>query len=232
MPTTAPRAACPVSHAPPPPATPATAPLRPLAPAERLAQARAAWHETGLYLASHPGAFALARISRRLRPVQTLPVAGTVVNDLRVAREILSRDDVFLKSGRRSMGDLITQVMGPYALLNMDGPAHRELRSRLHDLFTPAYVDTLAGAVLAPLLRALRASLLAGEDVDLVRFTRLLTGKMTCHMLGVAVGDGQDVEGVGGVGAVGGTATRARPSAPTSRWSTSARPSPPTSASA
>jgi cytochrome P450 len=193
MPTTAPRAACPMPPAPPPPASPAATPLRPLAPAERLAQARAAWHETGLYLASHPGAFALARISRRLRPVQTLPVAGTVVNDLRVAREILSRDDVFLKSGRRSMGDLITQVMGPYALLNMDGPAHRDLRSRLQDLFTPAYVDTLAGAVLAPLLRALRASLLAGEAVDLVRFTRLLTGKMTCHMLGVAVADAEDV---------------------------------------
>ena len=121
------------------------------------------------------------------------------------------------------MGDLITQVMGPYALLNMDGPAHRDLRSRLQDLFTPAYVDALAGAVLAPLLRTLRSSLLAGEAVDLVRFTRLLTGKMTCHMLGVAVG----ADAVAPTGA-----TRARPSAPTSRWSTSARPSPPTSASA
>jgi cytochrome P450 len=156
-----------------------------LTPAGRWGQARAAWHETGLYLASHPGAFALARVSRHVRPVFSLPVAGTVVSDLRVARHILSRDDVFLKSGPRSMGDVITQVMGPYALLNMDGPAHRELRSRLQDLFTPAYVDTLAGAVLAPLLRSLRASLSAGEAVDLVRFTRLLTGKMTCHMLGV-----------------------------------------------
>ena len=152
---------------------------------ERLAQLHAAWHDASLYVASHPLPWLLAGLSRRIGRVHGVPLAGTMVNDPDVARAILLDDDVFLKSGPGSLGDVITQVMGPYALLNMDGAEHRALREKLKDLFTPAYVETLIAAVVAPLLHELRARLIAGDTVDLVREMRVLTGRMTCHMLGI-----------------------------------------------
>jgi cytochrome P450 len=145
----------------------------------------AATHETMVYLASHPFAFGFAEATRRMGDVVRIPGLGWVVNRPEVAREILLDHEHFSKSGPGSFGVLITQVMGESALLNMEGEAHRHLRERLKDLFAPAYLETIARDVLAAPVAQLKERLAGGETVDLVRFTQLLTGRTTFHMLGL-----------------------------------------------
>ena len=148
------------------------------------ATARVLFHELRLYLASHPLPLLFGEAVRLLGPVVNVPLFGHVVNDPAVGRALLV-DSRFTKSGPGSAGPVITQVMGPYALLNMDGPAHHELRTKLHDLFAPGYLDTMLAAVLPEPLAELRRRLDAGVPVDLVRFMATLTGRLTCHMLGM-----------------------------------------------
>jgi cytochrome P450 len=153
----------------------------------------AATHELMVYLASHPVALGFAEATRKMGDVVDVPGVGRVVNRPELAREILLDDEHFSKNGPGSFGVLITQVMGEHALLNMHGDAHRQLRARLQDLFAPTYLETIAKDVLAAPVAELHARLSASETVDLVRFMQLLTGRTTCHMLGLPVPeDGAD----------------------------------------
>jgi cytochrome P450 len=156
---------------------------------KRRSSRTAAWHELRIYAASHPLALAFSELVRRLGPVVTLPVMGSIVNDPELAREILEDERGFSKTGPGSMGVVITQVMGPYALFNMHGEPHHQLRAQLTDLFSRAYLDRLDAAVLQPAVDALCTKLAAGERVDLVRFVHVLTGSLMCHMLGVEAAD-------------------------------------------
>lgn len=145
----------------------------------------AAAHELMVYLASHPVAFGFAEATRSMGAVVNVPGVGRVVNRPEIAREILLDEKHFSKSGPGSFGVLITQVMGESALLNMDGDSHHRLRERLQDLFAPAYLETIANEVLAAPVANLADRLAAGETIDLVRFMKILTGRTTCHMLGL-----------------------------------------------
>ena len=124
--------------------------------AVRAGAVKAPLHEWLIYGVSHPLPLLLAEVARRLGPVVRVPRVGYVISDPLVAKEILTHDGAFDKQGRGSMGAVITQVMGEYALLNMDGEAHRKLRGQLTDLFSPAYLDTVAREVLEPAAAGLR----------------------------------------------------------------------------
>jgi cytochrome P450 len=157
----------------------------PRAAAGRGPQLKARWHELLVYAASHPLELALAELARRLGPVVYVPRIGYLVNDALLARAILHEDAVFTKVGPGSLGPVVTQLMGDNALLNMDGPSHRALRARLADLFSVAYLDRIAADVLTAPLGRLRDDLARGRTIDLVRFMHVLTGTMTCYLLGL-----------------------------------------------
>ncbi|HEX2647148.1 MAG TPA: hypothetical protein VHO95_07960, partial [Candidatus Dormibacteraeota bacterium] len=142
-------------------------------------------HEALIYAFSHPLALAFAETTRRMGDVVDVPFVGRVVSDPEIAREILLDSKHFNKSGPGSFGAVITQVMGDYALLNMDGEPHLRLRGRLHDLFAPAYLDTVDQEVLSAPIDEFCYRLAAGETLDVVRFAQLLTGRTTWHMLGM-----------------------------------------------
>jgi cytochrome P450 len=150
-------------------------------------QARALWHELLVYAADHLPALLLVEAVRHLGAVVYVPGVGYMVNDPELGKAILEDSDAFTKTGPGSMGSMITQVLGENALMNMEGPAHRALTSRLHDLFSAAYLDVVSRQVLAEPAARLRRELVDGRDVDLVRFMHRLSGKMICHMLGVTV---------------------------------------------
>ena len=161
----------------------------PPAPARR--QARAIAHESLLYLASHPLIWPLALASSRW-PILRLPGIGVVVNDPALAKAILQRDREFTKTGPGSMGPLYDQVLGPYALLNMDGPDHRALRTRLAGVFSPTGVAATTAEVFAAPLADATATLAAGGQVDLADLARDLTGQMTCRLLGIVPAPGEE----------------------------------------
>jgi cytochrome P450 len=146
---------------------------------------REAFHEFMVYAAGHPFALAFAEATRRLGDVVSIPMVGKVVNRPEIARAILLDDVRFSKSGPGSFGVVITQVMGESALLNMDGKTHLRLRSKLQDLFSPAYLRVIDAQVLQPPAERLYCDLLEGRTIDMVRFAQLLTGRTISLMLGL-----------------------------------------------
>lgn len=153
----------------------------------RTLRARGArFHETRLYLASHPVMWMMAGIVSRLGPVVRVPRLGYVVNDPAVARAILLADKRFTKSGPGGPADLYAQVMGSgNGLLTTDGADHRQMRARLSDIFSPANVAARESALLSEFTDRLRSDLEKGDTVDLVQFVHLMTGGMITHLLGI-----------------------------------------------
>lgn len=176
----------------------------------------ARWHDARVNLAAHPVAWPFARVVRRLGPVVRVPGLGHVVNDATVAHELLVRDADFVKSGNGSVAHAMTEAFGPSALANMDGEAHRALRTRLGPLASPAVAEQWFAASRAPLDAAVQR-LLAGEAVDLAQAARLLAGRLTLTLLGLEADDalalevhalGERISGSLRLSAVGGMRTR------------------------
>ncbi|WP_119729096.1 cytochrome P450 [Thermomonospora amylolytica] len=144
-----------------------------------------AW-ERRLYLAAHPFAYPLLRGLARCGPAVRVPGVGVVVNDAALARRVLLDGETFRKDGPGSPGELWTPVLGPSVLLNMEGEAHRTLRRKLTDLFTPGYAERLCAEILAEPLERLAARLSRGEEVDLVDTMRVMAGAVIGDVIGLA----------------------------------------------
>jgi cytochrome P450 len=152
---------------------------------------KAVFHDAAVNLAAHPVGWPLARLARRLGGVLRVPGLGLVVSDAEFGHEVLMRDADFTKNGPGSLSRHITASLGPFALANMDGEAHQRLRGKLKDVVTPGHSRELlrgCGAPIADLQRRLRA----GETVDLVRWMRALSGRITYDMLGLVAPTGRE----------------------------------------
>jgi cytochrome P450 len=154
---------------------------------------RGAW-ERRLYTAAHPVAYPLLRALARRGPVVRVPGVGVVVNDAARAREVLMDGETFRKDGPGSPGDLWTPVLGPSVLLNMEGEAHRALRRRLTELFTPSYTRDLCERVLAEPLERLADRLERGAVVDLVDTMRVMAGAVMSEVIGLETRPGDAAE--------------------------------------
>ena len=148
------------------------------------------WHNALVSIAAHPVRWPLARVARRLGTIR-VPGVGVIVSDARLASEIMQRDREFTKNGKGSISAVITQLLGPVALANMDGDAHRRLRTRLTDLLSGARVKALLDTCEQPLTH-LRQSLLAGATVDLVDFMRTMSGRLAMTMIGTLPDEGTE----------------------------------------
>lgn len=157
--------------------------------AREAAMRRALRWERRVHRAAHPLAYPLALVFRRLGPVLSVPGIGHIVNDAAVARAMLLDTEHFSKNGPGSAGELITQVMGDYALLNLEGEPHRELRALLIDVFSPSAVRAIIDELWRPRLDRAVADLRDGAHVELVRLATVLTGLTMRHLLGLEAGD-------------------------------------------
>ena len=83
---------------------------------------RAQKHEFLLYFTAHPIPTLLSEVINIFGQSVYFPGMGYFINDPILAKEILL-DERFSKSGKGSTGAIITQIMGEYSLLNMDGIA-------------------------------------------------------------------------------------------------------------
>ena len=125
---------------------------------------KAQWCECLVYVLNRPVAYGILEISRRLGEVVHIPRVGYVISDAEVAREVLTDGEHFDSHSPGSLGFLITQVFGPYALLNMDGPEHKDLKRRLLDVFSTKYINALLGAATDEIVAELREDSQAGRD--------------------------------------------------------------------
>lgn len=143
-------------------------------------------NERKLFVAAQPLGWAISKWAMKRNPdVWHMPGLGYLVSGAEVAREILLDGETYTKTGPRCTGVLMTQVMGEYALLNMDGQPHLSLRRKMQDLFTPKYVRAVTDQVLGALGAGLHDDLAAGREVDIARFAQAFTGTMLCHLNGI-----------------------------------------------
>lgn len=165
------------------------------APAAHVASPRGDWDvdsrakrrsERRLLAASRPLAWLLLHgVVRNRRDVVKVPGIGYVITGAVACREAAVDSERFRKDGPKSAGALLTQVMGPTALLNMEGPDHVALRRRLQGLFTPRFVNEIADRALTPIAQEVVADLHAGKTIDVALLARRVTGTMMCHMVGL-----------------------------------------------
>lgn len=140
-------------------------------------------HERALYWHNRPAMVLLADLLRGMDCVY-LPKIGYLVNDARLASDILL-NDAFRSSEIGAMGGLITPLVGKYGLFNMDGAAHSNLKRPLMKMLSRSYVEGIIQATLPPLLDALREDLCAGKTVDFVAFSKRLTTRIMLYLLGI-----------------------------------------------
>jgi cytochrome P450 len=147
---------------------------------------RTRWHEQYLYWHNRPLTTAAMLLVARLGKVVYFPGIGYAVNDPALAVQILSHP-AFTSTGHGSMDELITDLVGPAALFNMDGAPHRALRSQVVEIFARRNIEARIGAEVRTMAAHLAADLTAGRRVDLVPVTRQIAGSATCGLLGIAV---------------------------------------------
>jgi len=147
---------------------------------------KAAWHETALHWHNRPLTALLMKGISLAHPGLHVPGVGYVVNDPELAWQLLG-NDAFRSTGSGSMEDVITGVVGPDALLNMHGPAHREMRNRVMDVFSRRNAAELVGCAGEGLLAEMRRALLEGKTVDVVQYSHRLIGKAVSQAMGVRV---------------------------------------------
>jgi cytochrome P450 len=143
-----------------------------------------AWEER-VHRCAHPVAYPFLTAVARRGPVVRVPGLGVVVSGAAEARRVLLDAERFTKTGPGSSADIWTPVLGPSVLVNMDGPAHGELRARLSGLFTPRAVGELTDAMLDRPLADLRGALGRGERVEVVRRVGEMAGSVICRMTGL-----------------------------------------------
>ncbi|NYD76955.1 cytochrome P450 [Arthrobacter cupressi] len=141
--------------------------------------------ERRLHLGAHPVLYPLIRGLGYRRPVQRIPGLGILVSDAGLLRQVLMDNERFVKHGRSASGGLWTPVVGPKALLNMDGAEHLEMRRRLGGVFTARSVAVMVEPAAARLRDRLERELPAGRGVDLVREVKELSGGVIAGILGL-----------------------------------------------
>ncbi|MFJ5954741.1 cytochrome P450 [Paenarthrobacter sp. NPDC092416] len=141
--------------------------------------------ERRVHLGAHPVLYPVIRGLGSLRPAMRLPGLGVLVSEARLVRDVLMDQERFVKNGPSGSGALWTPVVGPRALVNMDGHEHRELRRKLGDLFTPGAVAAIVEPASASLHSRVHHDLDTLGAVDLVDCVKELAGGVISRLLGV-----------------------------------------------
>lgn len=149
--------------------------------------ARARRQEAWLAFVNRPAIFGLLALGRRLGDVVRLPGIGLLVNDAEVARAILVDGTNFNSHDPGSFGHMITRVLGPRALINMDGPEHQSLKRHLMEVFSARYVEEVTHRATGAMVDRLRDDLQAGRTVDFAAFMRQYGGALACALVGVRI---------------------------------------------
>ena len=139
------------------------------------AQRKARSWERRVLVSAHPIFWPISQLAGRLGPdVCMVPGLGYIVSGAESLRAILGDVRRFRKDGPAGAAAAITQVLGPTALANMDGPAHTELRRLLGPMLSRDKAAWVLTVVAEQLLSSLKTRLAAGEAVDLAHASRIL----------------------------------------------------------
>lgn len=122
-------------------------------------------------------------------PVVRVPGVGVVVSDAQSIRDVLLDTRHFTKVGPGGSSELWSPVIGPRALLNMDGQEHAHLRKQLTPLFTPRFLNEIVGDTLEPHFTRMCRDIIAGSSVDVVQAAETGAALIICRLTGFRTDD-------------------------------------------
>lgn len=122
-----------------------------------------------LLKAVHPAGSRLLKFVGEKWRLKRLPVIGTIVSDAALIREIFMDKANFTKIGKGASSSLWNPVIGETGLVNMDGDLHLQLKRNLAPAFSNKICPEIVDRVLENHDNDLKARLLAGEEVDIVK---------------------------------------------------------------
>ena len=86
-------------------------------------------------------------------------------------------------------------VIGPRALLNMDGQEHAHLRKKLAPLFTPKFLNAIVADTLEPHFTRMRNDIVAGRTVDIVTAAEIGAALIIVRLTGFSADDVEAASG-------------------------------------
>lgn len=152
-----------------------------------IASARATREDRRVVYRGHRSGYAILKLVSKLGAVVPIPAVGVVVNDAKLIRQILLDGEHFSKVGPGGSSELWTPLLGPNALLNMDGDSHAHLRRKLGPLFTTKFLNQMVGSVLELQMAELQRRLLDGEPVDITAQAERGAALVICKLTGYAI---------------------------------------------
>ena len=162
---------------------------------DRAASARASREDRRVVFRGHRLGYGVLKAIAALGRAVRVPGVGVVVNDAALIRSVLLDADRFSKVGPGGSSELWTPVIGPNALLNMEGAEHAHLRRTLAPMFTPRFLADIVADTLTPVLDDVKARLIAGERVDIAEAAERSAALVICRLTGRPVDDPDDAIG-------------------------------------
>ncbi|MEM1312658.1 MAG: cytochrome P450 [Patescibacteria group bacterium] len=153
---------------------------------------KAQWNEFLIYFKNRPIPFLIIELVGRLGKVVKLPGIGYFINDPDIGKQVLNNPECFNSHDIGSVGCLITQVLGDFALINMDSIKHKEWKTKLRELFTPKFIQEVFDLSASSYLQEIKSYLHNGDVVDLAKVSKILASRMACGMIGANLENDQD----------------------------------------
>jgi len=136
-------------------------------------------------LALRPFYYSFGRSVSLFRPSVYCPGIGYIVNDAALAKTIMKDTENFSINEAGGLGTLIAELWGDVpTLLSMDGEEHKRVKFALLESFKEDNLKIILKHELAQLTKDLKKALSNNDEVDIARYTRLHTLRITSSILG------------------------------------------------
>ncbi|HUD10746.1 MAG TPA: cytochrome P450 [Candidatus Saccharimonadales bacterium] len=150
-------------------------------------QLKAKFNEKRAFLALRPSNYIAGRTFRHFGKAFYIPKLGYFINDPELTKTILRDTDHFSFNEAGGLGTLISELWGDIpTLLSMEGEEHDRVKFALLANFKEESLTQVVGQELKELTDKLCADLNKGQEVDVARYIRICTSKVTSKLLGVS----------------------------------------------
>lgn len=144
--------------------------------------------EYKLWKAAYPVLMPIMKTIGRMGNNVRIPGIGLLISDATLIREVLG-NPVFSKMGKGTSETLWTPIVGPNALINMDGAAHMQLRRKLGPIFSPRAIGELSAQIMDEAIADMVTRLNNHEEVDITQEVSKVAGAMICRLTGLDASD-------------------------------------------
>lgn len=132
----------------------------------------------------HRTGYAALKLIAAAGRVVRIPGIGVIISDAQLIRDILLDAQHFSKVGPGGSSELWSPIIGPRALLNMDGQEHAHLRKKLAPLFTQKLLSAIVADSLEPHFRRMRQDIVGGRSVNIVEAAETGAALIICRLTG------------------------------------------------